>query len=511
MVFKRLIIFFSLITSCINIFGQLTINASLTPTQLVQNILIQGGLSISNVTFTGATGSTTSQIGSFTNASTTYLGLTSGIVLSSGYVTDIPSAGNANGNMSDATGTPGDIDLDSLTGGSAGTYDASVLQFDFIPTTNTVSFTYVFGSEEYPDFVCSEFNDVFGFFLSGPGISGPYSNNSINIALIPGSSPPLPVAINTVNIGTAGSSGTTGGCISLAYSSLYVDNTSDPSIVFGGMTKVLTATHSVTPCQMYHIKIAVCDVGDEVYDSSVLLGANSFNAGGVNVSSNYSNAAVGNNAIKGCSNGIFLFSSPAPVSSPLTINYLISGTATNGVDYFTIPNSVTIQTGYDTASVTIQPLLNGFSGTVIIGTLSTCDTIYDTINIVPYIPMTPLTSGNTSICLGGSVTIGVTNSGGVNPYSYNWSNSLGTDSTYNVLPTNTTTYSVTVTDKCNQTAIDSVTVSVTSTLTPVITGPTSICTGTTGTLDAGAGYSTYLWSTAANTETITVNTRGHIM
>ena len=340
MVFKRLIIFFSLITSCINIFGQLTINASLTPTQLVQNILIQGGLSISNVTFTGATGSTTSQIGSFTNASTTYLGLTSGIVLSSGYVTDIPSAGNANGNMSDATGTPGDIDLDSLTGGSAGTYDASVLQFDFIPTTNTVSFTYVFGSEEYPDFVCSEFNDVFGFFLSGPGISGPYSNNSINIALIPGSSPPLPVAINTVNIGTAGSSGTTGGCISLAYSSLYVDNTSDPSIVFGGMTKVLTATHSVTPCQMYHIKIAVCDVGDEVYDSSVLLGANSFNAGGVNVSSNYSNAAVGNNAIKGCSNGIFLFSSPAPVSSPLTINYLISGTATNGVDYFTIPNNL---------------------------------------------------------------------------------------------------------------------------------------------------------------------------
>ena len=171
-----------------NLFGQIVINSSMTPAQLVQNILVQGGLSISNITYTGATGAAKSQIGSFTNNNTTYLGLPSGIVLSSGYINHIAAPASTTGAMSDATGTPGDADLEALSG-AASTYDTSVLQFDFIPSYNTVSFKYVFGSEEYPEYVCSQFNDVFGFFLSGPGIAGPYSNSSINIALIPGSSP----------------------------------------------------------------------------------------------------------------------------------------------------------------------------------------------------------------------------------------------------------------------------------------------------------------------------------
>src|SRR5208337_689403 len=96
---------------------------------------------------------------------------------------------DSTGKMSDVVGTVGDTDLANLAGITlAQTYDASVLEFDFVPMGNTLSFTYVFGSEEEPCWVCSQYDDAFGFFLSGPGINGGniYSRNSVNIALIPG-------------------------------------------------------------------------------------------------------------------------------------------------------------------------------------------------------------------------------------------------------------------------------------------------------------------------------------
>ena len=63
------------------------------------------------------------------------------------------------------------------------TFDASILEFDFITFSDTILFSYVFASEEYKEFVNANFNDAFGFFISGPGISGPFSNNSMNIAI----------------------------------------------------------------------------------------------------------------------------------------------------------------------------------------------------------------------------------------------------------------------------------------------------------------------------------------
>jgi len=498
---KRIFIFTIVILTGANVFGQLAISTALSPTQLVQNVLISGGVSIGNITSTGTTGATTSQFGYFTNGNTTNLGLTSGVVMATGYVNHIPGAASTNGGMSDQTGSGSDADLALLTSGSAGTNDACVLQFDFVPTANTVSFRYVFASEEYPDYVCSTFNDVFGFFLSGPGISGTFSNSAVNIALIPGTT--LPVAINTVNGGSAGSNGTSTGCTSLAYSSDYVNNSSGTTIVFGGFTKVLTATYSVTPCKTYHIKLAIADVGDEVYDSGVFLEANSFNAGGVVIKPSYSNSSVGNNAIKGCSDGIFTFKTTSPVSSPMTINYIITGTATNGIDYATIPTSAIIPTGQDSVSVLIQPLANGSTGTVILGAIGSCDTIYDTIKIIPYNPMVPITSGATSICSGATATIGVTNSGGIGPYTYNWSNALGTGTSYNVSPTTTTTYVVTATDKCGQTASNSVIITVNNNVNLTVTpsNPT-VCPGDTVSLTvSGAGNYTWAPATALSATT----------
>jgi hypothetical protein len=102
-------------------------------------------------------------------------------------------------------------DLDVLAG-SQNYYNAAVLEFDFVPVENSVTFRYIFGSEEYSDdggfinYQCSTYNDKFGFLISGPGIAGGsgYTNNARNIARLANGSE---VSINSVNNGVVGSSG----------------------------------------------------------------------------------------------------------------------------------------------------------------------------------------------------------------------------------------------------------------------------------------------------------------
>jgi len=108
-----------------------------------------------------------------------------------------------------------------------------------VPTGDSLAFRFVFGSEEYPEYVNS-INDVFGFFISGPGITGPYQNNAKNIALIPATN--NPVSINSVN---AGSNNT-----------WYTANhNGQHNVQPDGFTKVLTARANVICGETYQIKI----------------------------------------------------------------------------------------------------------------------------------------------------------------------------------------------------------------------------------------------------------------
>jgi hypothetical protein len=180
-------------------FGQIVVNNAFTPTQLVTNYLVGSGVSVSNVTFTGNNG----QIAYF-NGSGSNIGLPFGVVMSSGYVTDIvppnePNTGQFNG--------PGDADLlataQSVTsnpaaGSITSTNDAAVLEFDFIPSGDSVNFNFVFASEEYLTYVNTVFNDAFGFYLSGPNPAGG-SYNVENLALVPGTSEPI--TISTIHPG----------------------------------------------------------------------------------------------------------------------------------------------------------------------------------------------------------------------------------------------------------------------------------------------------------------------
>ena len=217
----------TLLFPCVTL-SQITIDSSFTPTYLVTNVLLGGGVQVSNVTFTG--GNTFR--GTFQGNSN--IGMTEGVLLASG---DISIAIGPNTQTSAGTGYnyPGDADLQALIGG-AQTYDAAILEFDFIPASDTIQFNYVFGSEEYNEYVNSVFNDVFAFFLTGQNPFGP-AYNGTNIALIPGTT--TPVAINNVNNGfaNAGYAGT-GPCMNCAY---FVDNTNGNWIQYDAFTTVLTA------------------------------------------------------------------------------------------------------------------------------------------------------------------------------------------------------------------------------------------------------------------------------
>ena len=135
-----------------------------TPTYLVNDVLLGQGIVASNISFTG----TPNAIGFF-NGVNSNIGLDSGIVITSGDIINAIGPNNQGG-AGTVNNAPGFPLLDALT--TQPTNDASILQFDFVPESDTASFRFVFGSEEYPEFVNSSFNDVFAFFISGPNPAG---------------------------------------------------------------------------------------------------------------------------------------------------------------------------------------------------------------------------------------------------------------------------------------------------------------------------------------------------
>ncbi len=149
-------------------------------------------------------------------------------------------------------------------------YNGVVLEFDFVPSGDTINFSYVFGSEEYPEFSPGAYNDAFGLFLWGPGINGQYplsgfASGGVNLAALPDGTP---VTINNVGDETN--------------TQFYVANENgvayETAIQYDGTTVVLDAGASVQCGQLYHMKLAIGNVGDETWDSGLFLKAGSFSS-----------------------------------------------------------------------------------------------------------------------------------------------------------------------------------------------------------------------------------------
>lgn len=230
--------------------GDLVVTAlgSRTAQALIDAIL-GTGVKVSNVQYTGNADSSGTFIGP-----SHILGFDKGIVLSSGQAVSVVGPNTSSGTTGN-NALPGDSDLDTLT--SSSTADATVLEFDFIPKNSTLSFQYVFASEEYNEFANSSYNDVFGFFVNGT-----------NVALLPGTA--TPVAINNVNGGNP--LGT-----NAQRPEFYVNN-SDGLIntQMDGMTVVFSVQATVNVGEVNHIKLAIADTGDSSLDSNVFIRGGSF-------------------------------------------------------------------------------------------------------------------------------------------------------------------------------------------------------------------------------------------
>ena len=227
------------------------LTGTLTPEQLA-NQLVGSGISVSNISFTGSNLSA----GNFSEG-LAIVGFDSGIILSSGAVLDTIGP-----NISDSTSTElflnGDPDLTTLSGYP--TNDATVLEFDFVPDQDQVSFQFTFASEEYNEYVHSVFNDVFAFYINGQ-----------NCALIDGD----PISINTIN------NGNPYGLPPTYHSQFYLNNDiqdgggKNYETEMDGLTFVLTCASAVTPNQTNHMKLAIADASDMVWDSAVFIRAGS--------------------------------------------------------------------------------------------------------------------------------------------------------------------------------------------------------------------------------------------
>ena len=446
--------------SLVTLKAQVTVSPNLNATQLAQ-ALVGPGVVVSNAVLTGSTLTANPSSGTFT-AVNSNLPFSDGVVLASGYVSAIPGLPSSTANTQTCGGCS-DPDLVTLSNNPI--KDAVILEFDVLPIADTLKFNYIFASDEYPTFVCQQYNDVFGFFISGPGINGSYSNNSINIALIPGTT--TPVGINTIN---------QGGTSCPSNSQYYNTNTAGGNtFVYNGYTTVLQAKLVVVPCQTYRLKLKIGDAGDNQYDSGVFIQGGSLSSSGVSLSAS---SALGNqfsNAVEGCLNGSVTFTRTEAPNSAQTVKFLIGGTATNGVDYQQIADSIIIPAGQTTASLSIIPFLdNNPEGTetVKISITEPCqNNIIDSVVLVIQDSLMTNVTGAVNICPYTTSSLNIT--GGLN-YTWSPAATLNNPNIANPIasPLTTTIYTVNTTvGGCS--AVDTFTVNV-KPIPPVTAGPDTV-------------------------------------
>lgn len=437
------------------VFSQLITNTGTSPSGLVQNVLLGPGVTVSNIMYNGSP----SSIGSFT-ATGTNLGINQGIVMTTGTVLNNGSGPQGPNNQAGAgidNGAGGSGLLTNLINGVQ-TYNAAIMEFDFIPYSDTVEFKYVFGSDEYPEFAPpnnSGYNDVFGFFISGPGIAGIQ-----NIAKLPNNG--SIVSINNVNAIT-----------NSTYYNFNGDGNTAPYnsnpfyIQYDGFTDVLKAVSKVQCGQTYHLILAVADVGDGQWDSGIFLEANSLSSQ-TPISINYSISDTLFNSpsimAEGCVSATVSISRENNLNTTLTIPIQISGTATSGDDYFGVPTSVTFSPGQSnvTFNITTNPdALNENQETISLSFLLTdpCGNLTPqtiTLTIQDVQPLNVSINDPLVPCPGDNITLVATVTGGLAPYNYSWSNGQ-TGNSISLSPTTSGFYSVTVTAQCaSSSAIDTV-------------------------------------------------------
>ena len=434
--------------------GTLTLDPDYTAERLVKEVFATDRCeTIFNVKQIGNNGA---GIGYFSGPDD-IVGFNRGIILSTGKITDAAGPNSTTKTGSSLSGPTPDADLDLAARGIV--HDRSGVEFDFVPLESEVSFRYVFASEEYCEFVGAEFNDIFGFFISGPGFNGNFADGAVNVATIPGTR--SPVSINTVNF--------------RQNKEYYLDNeaagvrqaskcgggtTNGPrfgSIEYDGQTVILTATIKVQVCETYHIRLVVADVNDDDLDSAVFLEAGSFNLGAsATLEGADEDAPI--TLFEGCRpSPLRIFRGPdSDLTRDQTVSYRLStaSVATDTTDFDSGRGRATIPAGEEFVEVPLTAYADTLSegdetAWLVLDVPCACFT--DSVRIIVKEPQ-PMEIGQEEdfvYCPGGDSRLSADVRGGVPPFTYQW-NFGSTEAEPPASQALPDTVAVQITDACGQ-------------------------------------------------------------
>jgi gliding motility-associated-like protein len=321
-------IFYLLFFSLFWVFGtkaQLKVDAQISIEAAI-NRLVGQGVKVSNVRV-NCPSEGGRPYGYFTDNTGT-LGIDDGLIITTGSATNAIGPNNSGAISQSNKNEVQDSDLQNIITSGEKQFDACVIEFDVEVFADTLTFDYVFGSDEYLEFI-KDYHDVFGFFISGPGISG-----KLNLATVPGTFDPVSVK----NINNAKNS------------NLYIDNGTGTTafdnlfVQYDGFTRRLESKVAVQPCQIYSLKLAICDIKDDIYDAGIFIAGKSLRTKAPSLSLRYEFPKFPT-AIEGC-NGVFVkIKRQSQINKPITFYLAYSGTATNGSDYGNGPDSVRLDSG----------------------------------------------------------------------------------------------------------------------------------------------------------------------
>lgn len=426
--------------------AQITAN-NVTPDEAVA-LLVGPNVVYSNVAFTGDA----VQLGYYSGAVGNFQ-IPSGIILSSDGAQDIVT-GVGTTFINSPVGTYPDLldianSVPPLIGQSfsvSAVNDVAVLEFDFVASGPNLSFNYIFGSDEYLTYVNSAFNDVFAFFIAGPGITGVYSapagfpGGSANIAVVPNSVPELPITISSVN--------------NVLNSAYYIDNPGQTDVALNGYTVTIAATSDLQCGETYHMKLGIADGTDDFLKSIVALQEGSFEVTGTFIEANVidPSAVLGTTTLlEGCINGAIVIHPPTCIGDDASVILVTSGIAINNLDYTGIPASIVLN-GEDIILpiTTIADNINEGTESLIVSLIYTnidneLDTATASLNLLDYIE--PFVVIEDVYVCGPSASATPEITGGFGPYQYEWSSGQ-TSATATYSEGDAGDYSLEVTDFC---------------------------------------------------------------
>jgi len=366
------------------------------------NRLVGQGVKVSNIRV-NCPGGAGRPYGYFTDNTGT-LGIDDGLIITTGSASNAIGPNNSGSKGQSNKNEAQDPDLQIITTTGEKQFDACIIEFDVEVFADTLTFDYVFGSEEYLEFI-KDYHDIFGFFISGPGISG-----RLNLATVPRTFDP--VSVKNINNATNSNLYIDNGSGSTAFDNLFVQ--------YDGFTKRLESKVAVQLCQSYHLKLAICDIKDDQYDAGIFIAGKSLKTKAPSLSLRYEFPKF-TTGIEGC-NGVFVkIKRQSQINKPITFYLKYGGTATNGLDYGNVPDSVYLDSAQAEYEFFIPVGLDKEADdneTILVDLLNPCPGLPQVDQLsIPLRETFDYVQKDERICLGDSVQL---NKAAVAGYQYAW-------------------------------------------------------------------------------------------